>query len=392
MRSKLFSDFPASTKADWLAQLHKDLKGKPIEELDWQVEENIRLSPLYTAPELPQRPPLAAGRSHNQWEIGEVIEVADVAQANAQALDALRAGINAPLFQLRHEPSANELAVLLEGIKPEMITANFAPQHPGKDPAELYRDLIYYVRHQGFRLSDISGSLDFDPLLDWTEPPLDPLARIIGFAHRQTPHFKVLQINGRTFDAGVDHTSRELALMVAKAVEYFDQMEKRGLSAALTNAHLQFALTIGNSYFVNIAKIRALRLLWANVLAAYQCPDAAMPPVVVHFEHESQTDDAHTNMIRAAAQAMSAVIGGASRLYVLPSNYFTYKEGSDGFTRRIARNVQHLLQLESRFDQVIDPAAGSYFLDTLTQSLATEAWSKFCQIEADGGFWVVQEV
>ncbi len=392
MRSNLFAEFPATTKADWQKQITKDLKGKPLEELDWQIEEQIRLSPLYTADDIPTLPPLAAGRLDNGWEIGDVIEVTDMAQANAQAHEALNGGVNAPLFQLRHEPTAAELAVLVAGIRPEMITANFAPHHPGKDPAELYRDLIYYVRRQGYRLADIAGSVDFDPLLDWSEPPFDPLARIIGFAHRQTPRFKVLQVNARTFDSGVENTSRELALTVAKAIEYLDQMEKRGIAPAVTNAHLQFALTIGNAYFINIAKIRALRLLWANVLDAYGLPQAALPPVVAHFEHESQTEDQYANMIRAAAQAMSAVIGGASRLYVLPANYFTHKENADGFVRRIARNVQHLLQMESGFDRVIDPAAGSYFIDTLTQSLAAEAWEKLAGVEAGGGFWEATEV
>lgn len=392
MQDRLFQDFSPADKNSWVAQVQKELKGKPIAELDWQVEETIRMSPLYTADELDAPPaPLLAGRAHNQWEIGEVVEVADMAQANAQALEALNGGVNAPLFQLRHEPSAAELEVLLAGIRPEMLTAHFAPLHPGKDPAELYRDLIYYVRRQGYALHDIAGSVDFDPLLDWSEPPFEAMARILGFAHRQTPKFKVLQLNGRTFDSGIENTSSELALLLSKGIEYLDQMERLGVPASVTNAHCQFALTIGNSFFVNIAKIRALRLLWANVLGGYNLPDAALPPIVVHFELESQDNNPHTNMIRAGAQAMAAVIGGANRLYVMPANY-ALKEPSTPMLRRIARNVQHLLALESHFGQVIDPAAGSYYLEVLTRHLAQAAWDKLQQVEAGGGFLEVMEV
>ena len=285
-----------------------------------------------------------------------------------------------------------ELAILVRGVVPDNISVHFALQHPGKDPAEFYRDLIYYVRQQGYKLSDIRGSVDFDPLLDWSEPPLKPLARILGFAHRQTPLFKVLQVNARTFDAGLEHTSRELALTIAKGVTYLDLMEKEGIPPAVTNAHLQFALTVGNTYFANIAKIRALRLLWANVLEAYQLSAPSLPPIVVHFEDESQTEDIHTNMIRAAAQAMSAVIGGANRLYVLPADQYAQPDSSSDFVLRIARNVQHLLRYESGFDKVIDPAAGSYFLDSFTEALATEAWQKFLHIEEQGGFWEAMSV
>lgn len=392
MQENLFAGTQASSKADWLTQIQKELKGKPLESLDWQIEEHIRLSPLYTHEDLSQQPPLAGGRTDNSWEVGEIVDVHSLTAANQQAHKAIADGISAPLFQLRHEPTAAELAVLVHGVVPDNISVHFALQHPGKDPAEFYRDLIYYVRQQGYKLSAIRGSVDFDPLLDWSEPPLKPLARILGFAHRQTPLFKVLQVNARTFDAGLEHTSRELALTIAKGVTYLDLMEKEGISPAVTNAHLQFALTVGNTYFANIAKIRALRLLWANVLEAYQLTAPSLPPIVVHFEDESQTEDPHTNMIRAAAQAMSAVIGGANRLYVLPADQYTQPDSSSDFTLRIARNVQHLLRYESGFDKVVDPAAGSYYLDSLTEALATEAWQKFLHIEEQGGFWEAMSV
>src|SRR5690606_19484509 len=128
---------------------------------------------------------------------------------------------------------------------------------------------------------------------------------------------------------------------------------------------------------------RALKILWANVLEAYGVK-VQMPFIEVHFAPESQDNNINTNMIRAATQALSAVIGGADRLYVLPANA-ALGEASMSFTRRIARNVQHLLQMESHVDKVFDAGAGSYYIEKLTNILAEKAWAKFQEIEAGGG-------
>lgn len=381
-----FDAFAQPTKADWLAQLAKDLKGKPLSDLDWQLEERVRLSAVYTAEDLPSPPPtLVHGRTNNAWQIGEYIDVHDAGAANAQALEGLRGGVNAPLFRFFHLPDVAELAVLLADIEPAYISVHFAPHYPDKDPAELFRNLIYYTRQRGVPLADIRGSIDFDPLLDWTSPPWPPLVRLLRFADRYMPQFKVLQINGQVLHTGADDSARELAWMVAKGVAYMAQLAELGVPPSVTNGHLQFSVAVGKRYFVEIAKIRALKLLWANVLAAYGIEGAALPPIAAHLATESQTDNREYNMISAATQAMSAAIGGADSVFVLPADAAT-QEQSSSFTRRIARNVQHLLQLESHLDRVADPAAGSYYIETLTQALAASAWAQFQDIEREGGF------
>lgn len=382
----LFAAFSPLSKEEWLRKLEKDLRGRPVEELDWQLEEQIRLAPFYTADDLPETAePISAGRSDNTWQIGEYHDVRDMGEANAAILEGLTGGVNAPLFQLHHLPSMEELEVLLQGIEPTFITAHFAPHHPGKDPAELFKNLIYYVRRKGFDLASISGSVDFDPFLDWSDPPFKPLARIIRFAARRTPLFKVLQVNGRTFHAGSENTSRELALIIAKGATYLSAMKEMGVAPAMTNAHLQFSVTLSTSYFVEIAKLRALRILWANILDGYGLGEEALPPIATHLAPETQTDDPNTNMIRATTQAMAAAIGGANVIFIRPANY-KLREPSTSFTRRMARNVQHLLQMESHLDRVVDPAAGSYYIEQLTKALAEQAWRHFQEIEAQGGF------
>ena len=144
-------------------------------------------------------------------------------------------------------------------------------------------------------------------------------------------------------------------------------------------------MAVSTSFFVDIAKLRALRILWANLLDAYGAGDAPLPLLVAHLARETQADDQHTNMIKAGTQSMAAVIGGADRLYVRPADFFN-QEPSSSFTRRIARNVQHILKMESHLDRVGDPGAGSYYIEMLTEKLADAAWREFQELEAKGEF------
>lgn len=382
----LFSDFTPANKDSWLGKITTDLKGKSLDSLDWQMEENIRLSAVHAREDQPANTdPITDGRASNSWQIGEYIDVQDMGAANAQALEALMGGVNAPLFRIHHLPSMEELEILLKDINPDFISAHFAPEYPGKDPAELFRNLIYYTRRRKIDMRNVSGSMDFDPLLDWVEPPFKALARVLDFAVEYLPKFKVLQVNGRELHSGVANTSQELALILAKGVEYLAQLKEMGIAPATTNKHLQFSMALSTSYFVEIAKLRALKILWANALAAYDLSDAAIPPISAHLATESQTDDREYNMIKAATQTMAAAIGGADMIYVMPADYQLRGQTSP-LTRRIARNVQHLLQMESHLDQVIDPAAGSYYIERLTRHLCEEAWQQFQRIESKGGY------
>ncbi|MBK7869743.1 MAG: hypothetical protein IPJ74_03185 [Saprospiraceae bacterium] len=200
------------------------------------------------------------------------------------------------------------------------------------------------------------------------------------------PHFRIVEVDARRLHSGVERTSQELAYTIAKGSEYLAQLAERGVNLGIANQQMQFAVAISTSYFVEIAKIRALKILWLNVLEAYGATPQ-FPFIEVHFAPESQDNNPNTNMIRAATQALSAVVGGADRLYILPANA-ALGESSTSFTRRIARNVQHLLQMESHTDKVSDAGAGSYYIEKLTNILAEKAWAKFQEIEAQGGYLV----
>lgn len=382
----LFEAFPEISKAQWIEQVSKDLKGKAYSDLFWHLESNLILEPFYHPDDGDSlHAPITGGKHFNDWEVGEAIDVTDAAKANTEAIEALIGGVNAPLFALKKSFDGAELQRLLHRIEPEYVSLHFGEYHTDKDPVALFERLLEWVTSLGKNPAAIKASLDFDPFFDWSEPPIAMLAGLIRRCEADWSSFKPLQINTGRFYAGAEATSDELALSIAKGSDYLALLGEEGLAPELVNRHLQFAVDIGSSYFVQIAKIRALRLLWANVLSGYGLNNAPAGPIVAHFAKESQDENVHTNMIRAATQAMSAILGGADRLYVLPAGA-SLEEEATPFHRRIARNVQHLLQLESHLGYVADPAAGSYYLERLTTQLAEKAWVKFQEIENNGGY------
>lgn len=213
---------------------------------------------------------------------------------------------------------------------------------------------------------------------------MQALADMIHQCAESWPGYRVLQINARQYHGGPEEAINELAMTIAKGSEYLHRLQQEGVSPTLANKHLQFGIAISKSYFVEIAKLRALRLLWANVLKAYEA-EHSRTQLIVHFAPETQDEQTNTNIIRASTQAMSAVIGGADRLYVLPSDHIK-QEGYSEFSLRIARNLQHLLKMESHMHRVIDPGAGSYYIEKLTDKLAEGAWARFQELEREGAF------
>jgi methylmalonyl-CoA mutase len=382
----LFAEFPAHAQEAWARQVEKDLKGKPWTALRWSLEEGVDIDPVYHPGSLSlQRDALYGPREGRGWEIGEIILVDEVAPANALAREAIAAGVDSPGFLLLHRQSEASICGLLDGIDPDVCCLNFGELYPDKDPFGLLRLLLDWHRSTGKDKHRFQGSLDIDPFLDWTEPPLDALARAIRTCETEAPQFKILQVNGRYYHAGAGETINELALMVAKGSEYLACMEDKGIPAATTHHFLQFSVAVSTQYFVEIAKLRALRIMWNNVLKGFGVHQPGAPEIIVHLAPETQDENLHTNIIRAGTQAMSAVIGGADRLYILPADA-AFQESPSPFTRRIARNIHHLLDLEAHIGKVADPAAGSWYIENLTNLLAEKAWARFQDYDRKGEF------
>ncbi|WP_421795977.1 methylmalonyl-CoA mutase family protein [Haliscomenobacter sp.] len=357
--------FPETPYADWLQQLEKDLKGKPWTDLQWHLGDDIVVDPFYHPDQyFPQRLPLLAGQSKAQWAIGESLEIADFKLGNQEILAALEGGTEALELHLSSPMGTEDWAVLLENVQLEYIALNLVLREINQEPGVFLEGLQDYIIKQGFEPEKLHGSIDFG------KKPV-PIATL----QKYLPGFKLGVVDGLGLHQGHTASAQELAGLLQAGEVYLAAASSTELETVAQS--ILFKVALGKSYFVEIAKLRALHILWFNVLKAYGVQKSGVS-ISAHFAPDSQDENTNTNMIRAATQAMSAIIGGAQELYVLPSNVGA-GESPTPFTRRIARNVQHLLRQESYLDKVQDPAAGSYYVEKLTEELARKAWAIFQQ-------------
>ena len=367
-----YSEFSPVSKAEWLSQIAKDLKGRPLEELDWNVSEGLKMSPFVHADDFKVEPAPFSG-SPNNWEICENILVNDPVEANRQALEALEGGAEGLRFYFETSPGWDVFQQVFDKIHPDYIGLHFAGAGVSQNPGAILRLLERLATQKGVATTSLRGSLGYDPaalsgIVDWRY-----LVDLAGFAKEKFPHFKLITISLKSSPDDLSEGLRSGNL-------YLEKLAERGLSASAIAESLQFSVPVGKSYFLEIAKIRAFKILWLNVLRGWDAP-LNYPVVEAHFQPEAYTDEIYTNMIRATTMAMSAVLGGAERLTVLPYDAGRESHASypPEFGRRIARNVQHLLKMESFFHELPEPTAGSFYIETLTNELAKRAWAAFQQ-------------
>jgi len=416
----LFQAFPPVSKADWLRQITKDLKDKPLEDLNWHLPNGLVVSPFVHADDF-ERLPVALSDQPNTWEICEDLRVTDPIVANRQALDALEGGVEGLCFWLDRPLETAEFEQLFQGIHLDFIGLHFAGNAVSENPGMVLGLLENLLRQRGLSTTQLRGSLAYDPVpvskvVDWRY-----LADLLEYAREKFPQFTVIQVSTpelrsgegslqhppeqssgegliqhppelrsgegliqyplelRSGEGSVQHPPEQSSgVLLRNANIYLEKLSERGIPIKDIAAAMQFSVPLGKSYFLEIANLRALKLLWFNVLKAWDAP-LVPPSIAVRYQPEAYSDDLYTNMIRATTMAMAAVQGGANRLTVMP--YDAGREAlasyPQAFGRRIARNVQHLLKMESGLDEVADPAAGSYYIETLTRQLAEKAWEEF---------------
>jgi methylmalonyl-CoA mutase len=371
----MFQEFESVTKAQWKSQIEKDLKGKPYQELIWQLSEKLAFEPFYQRDDLATTHAPFAAKENNDWDICEWIEEEeDYKKANAIALNALMGGANALEFVIDNRISLNEMTALLEDIELPYIAVHFF--YTGKKVRLAQKKLEHFytiAKSKGYDTRTLRGSLHIAPY--GKEPNWDNVVTLLEWAKAHLPSFKIVTINGAEFHLSDANVSETLAKTIQRGSEALHQLTERGWTVAEANNALCFNISIGKSYFINIAKIRALKLLWLNVLSGYAAQNAEIPPIMANFATLEFDENENNNMIRATTMALSAAIGGVDTLSVLAAD----KRGNSTFVRRIARNVQHLLKMESYIDKVADPAAGAYYIEQMTNDIAAQAWEQFKQ-------------
>ena len=367
----LFKEFDAVNKADWLAKVEKDLKGKPLASLDWKLTEELVITPLTHQEDLSTPPsPIVQEQENNNWEIGVLLDATNPKLANQLALQALETGATAIGFWIPRSLQLEEIEILLKEVQLEWISTHFLIEK--STWKRFLKNYISFVKNAGFDTAKIQTTFSLKGnVLDTVEEK-----KVLKELKEILPTAKFLTINGQRFYKGKESTAKELANILKAGNDLLIELQQQQLDLADFSQALQFSITLGDSYFINIAKVRAIKLLWSQLLAAWDESLSSLPTIQVHLGLKSQDASENYNKIKATAQALSAVIAGVQRLYIYPSDETAEQAGSD-FARRIAWNIQHLLQLESYMDRVKDPAAGSYYIESLTDQLADAAWTHF---------------
>jgi len=373
-KSLLFAEFSAISREEWMAKIEKDLKGKALETLNWESEPGLELPPLHHSTDSIPANVVADDRRQNQWEIGQLISVSNLKEANRAVINNLAGGVNALQFQIETPLTVAELNVLLKDVIPSYISLHFEWKRADFPIQAFWANLSHYLTEQDNQGTAAQGSFLWEP----ATRNIDLQLATKLFSQTGAHNFQFITITSQETSGS---SIEELASLVGRGQAHISKLQDLGIAPQDSAKHIQFSLSIGNTFFLEIAKIRALKLLWANVLAAYQVPSLAANINAYTSAPETGEDPYHF-MIQSATQAMSAVMGGANRLFVTPADHGSatadnrFRDNPD-FGPRIARNVQHLLQMESFLDRVIDPGAGSYYIENLTQQLATKAWVLF---------------
>ena len=416
-KEKLFSDFAPTTTEQWMDKVTADLKGADFEKkLVWKTNEGFKVKPFYrmedleglkTTDALPGEFPYLRGtkKDNNEWLVRQEIKVECPKEANTKALDILNKGVDSLAFRVKaKELNAEYIETLLEGICADCVELNFytCQGHVVK----LAEILVAYFRKKEYDLTKLQGSIGydfFDKMLAKGKEKGDMLAttKALIEATDALPEYRVLNVTALTLNNAGSYIYQELGYALAWGNEYLNQLTEAGVPAAVVARKIKFNFGISSNYFLEIAKFRAARMLWANIVASYnpeclrdcenkgpngECRCAAK--MKVHAETSTfnlTLFDAHVNLLRTQTEAMSAALGGVDSMTVSPFDK-TYAV-PDEFSERMARNQQLLLKEESHFDKVIDPAAGSYYIENLTVSIAKQAWELFLAVEEEGGFY-----
>ena len=403
---RLFEEFPGVSTEAWEAVINTDLKGADYQKkLVWRTAEGFNVRPYYRAEDLQniewlgttagEFPYVRGVKNCNKWKVFQTINVECPAEANKKALHALESGAESVAFEICNEVDKEFVSALTAGIDP---TKNEIVFYICSSNTTIVEPVMEWAA--GFDKEAVRIAFDFDPLM-WgltrfgkfccgKERGEDCFDKIAGYISRYSEEFKHVRfagVDGSLIGNSGSTIVEELGYMMAAGHEMLVELIKRGVSATAAAKSIRFTTSITSNYFMEIAKLRAARLLWANIMKAYEPECKCAEKIYIHAVTSmwNQTVyDSYVNMLRGTTEAMSAAIAGVHSLEVLPFNAATTK--NDEFAERIARNVQLLLKNEAHFDNVVDPAGGSYYIENLTASIAQEAWKLFLEVENEGGY------
>ncbi|PIF05514.1 MAG: methylmalonyl-CoA mutase small subunit [Draconibacterium sp.] len=402
-KQKLFTDFePVSTK-QWEEKINGDLKGKDYARaLLWKTYEGITVKPYYRSADLeslgyldvaPGEFPYVRGtKIGNDWNVRQDIFVLNNEEANKKALNVLSKGVSALgfYFDCCRKITEKDLEVLLKDIFLEAAEINFVCRCENCNCIKAFVDFV--ETHYKSKKTLVSGSSAIDPLIEMTLKGKLEKNAFAGLKTaieqtRELPAFRVIGIHGKFYANSGASIVQELAFSLAQGAEYLTHLTELGESTEEIAQNIKFNFGISNNYFMEIAKLRAARLLWAQIVMAYKVENKDAAKMIIHSETNTYNKtiyDPYVNMLRTQTEAMSAILGGADSITITP--FDAVYETPTEFSERIARNQQILLKEEAHLDKVSDPAGGAYYIESLTSSLIDHAWELFLEVQEKGGF------
>ena len=403
MAEKLFTEFPPVPKEVWEEAIVKDLKGADYQKkLVWRTMEGFSVQPYYRAEDLKglknvggkagEFPFVRGTKDDNTWLIRQDYLVKnDFKKANALALDGMMKGVTAVGFDLSETEKVlkGDMKALLKDIELKAVEVNFK----GCKDLNVLKNFIAIVKEQKVKASAVRASFDYDPLKVLNATGMyskADAAKLLVKAVEMVAEFPLITVVGvysYAFNDAGSTITQELAYGMNMGSEYLNLLTEAGVKIDEAAKRIKFTVSISGNYFMEIAKFRAERLLWANIVKAYGAKKEESCKIKVHAVTSAWNQtvyDPYVNMLRDTTEAMSGAVGGVDSMEVLPFDHAYKKPGE--FSNRIARNVQSLLLDESHFNKVVDPAAGSYYIEELTDAVAKTSWDLFNAIEKEGGY------
>lgn len=400
---KLFSEFDPIPTEKWEEVIQRDLKGADYErKLVWRTDEGFKVRPYYRAEDLkdidylnalPNEFPFTRGTKadNNAWEIVQNVKEKNAKKANEIALASIKGGATTIAFNCKEIQNESDLATLLSGIDLTKVGVQFLHS---KDYMTLIENFIKYLDTNKIDKSQVKGSTGFDAIAYCLREgkfyfsqgaDMREAVDLVKMTENM-PKFKAVNVQGILMHNGGATIVQELGYVLGIANEYLAFATANGLTIDQIAGKMELTLSISSNYFMEIAKLRAIRLLWATMVSQYQPKNVESCKIRINSVASCWNKtifDPYVNMLRTTTEGMSASLGGADSITLQP--FDVAFKGDDDFSRRISRNVQVILKEESYFDKTVDPAAGSYYIENLTDSIAEHAWKLFQSVEAEGG-------
>lgn len=415
--------------ADWKALAEKELRGRSLDDLNWETPEGITVKPVYTAEDTADLPhmgtmpglepftrgPRATMYAGRPWTIRQYAGFSTAEESNAfyrRNLAAGQKGVSVAFDLATHRgydsdhprvvgdvgkagvaiDSVEDMKILFNGIPLDKMSVSMTMNGA---VIPILASFIVAGEEQGVDRANLTGTIQNDVLKEFMvrntyiyppEPSMRIVSDIIKYTSAEMPKFNSISISGYHMQEAGANLVQELAYTLADGKEYVRAAIDAGMDVDAFAGRLSFFFAIGMNFFMEAAKLRAARLLWHRIMTEMGAKKISSKMLRTHCQTSGvslQAQDPYNNVIRTAYEAMSAALGGTQSLHTnaldeaiaLPTD----------FSARIARNTQIILQEETGITNVVDPLAGSYYVESLTAELAEKAWALIEEVDAVGG-------